>query len=142
MKNIYYLGNVILKEDNVTHKLIPQLEKQFPQFNFIHLDPTEEMPESENNQLIFLDTIVGINKVKVFHSLRNFVSLSRISVHDYDLYLDLSLKIKLGNITKFTLIGVPQNQPLKFSLNQIRIYLLAILSSENAKHRTCKGRTP
>lgn len=110
MKNgivIYILGNEIEPLDNVPVQLMPQLQKMFPLFAFVRLDPTEDLPENATGEFILIDTVIGISKVEMINDL-NHLSLSpRVTTHDYDLPLSLGLVQKLGKIKKVTIIGVP-----------------------------------
>lgn len=121
--NIYLFGNPILKEDSLPLKLLPYLKKNFPQINFIIKDPTENWIENEK-EVVIIDTVLGINKVKVFNSLSDFEETGkRVSLHDYDLYLDLNLMKKLGILKKIKIIGVPQNKPFQEVFKDLEIIL-------------------
>ena len=110
--NIYVLGNEIDKADRLSLLLIKPLKKKFPRINFIRFDPTEELPEEEG-RLVVIDTVVGINKVTIFNDLKAFGPAPQVGVHDYDLYLDLSLKQKLKKLSEFLILAVPMGYDLK-----------------------------
>jgi hypothetical protein len=123
-RNVYVLGNPLVPKDCLPLKLIPHLRKKIPEFNFIHLDPTEEIDLSKNRELIFLDTVIGIKKVKKFHSLNHWNLSPRVSPHDYDLPLQLGLLAKLKKISKLTIIGIPENGKLENILEEISFLIL------------------
>lgn len=104
---VYVLGNPLIKSDNKIYQLLPQLKKHFPDITFKVYDPTEEI-SLESGELIFIDAVDGISKVTVFDHLEYFSLSPRISVHDYDLPLQLGLLFKLGKIKKVRIIGLPQ----------------------------------
>lgn len=106
-KTIYILGNSITQGDSIPLKLQGTLQKKFPQFNFINLDPTEEITDNENG-LIIIDAVSGIKDVKVFRSTYDFKLSPNISLHDFDLPLQLGMMLKLKKIKSFMIIGVPQ----------------------------------
>lgn len=106
-KTVYYLGNPLVKEDNLLIKIIPKLKKLFPQISFIHFDPTEELKTEKNKELIFIDTVVGINKVIKSSSLNHWTLSPRVSAHDYDLPLQLGILTKLKKIKSLIIIGIP-----------------------------------
>ncbi|OGK21267.1 hypothetical protein A3C23_02025 [Candidatus Roizmanbacteria bacterium RIFCSPHIGHO2_02_FULL_37_13b] len=104
---ISVFGNSILKSDSLLISLLPQLKTQFPQHQFIHQDPTENLliPKGEWS---IIDVAEGINKVTIFDNLDHFVRTKSLTVHDYDLYLDLKLKQKVGQLPKIKIIAIPQ----------------------------------
>ena len=118
-KVVYLLGNEIEPTDSLPVQLLPQLQKKFPQITYKRLDPTEELPEYETDELILIDTVIGISKVKIINDV-NYLSLSpRVTVHDYDLPLTLGLARKLGKFKKVTIICVPQKGNRKNILAQL-----------------------
>ena len=112
-KKIYILGNPFFDFDNLPFKLAKKLKKLFPYFDFIHLDPTEGFPHQKNTSPIFIDTVKGIEKATIFTDLSSFCSSPRNTVHDYDLFNDLSILYKLGKLSQITIIGVPQKGNLR-----------------------------
>lgn len=125
-KTIFYSGNIILGCDNKPNLLIPSLKKKFPELNFLHYDPTEELPESFSGKLILIDTVVGISEVTIFHNLNNFSPSPSVTLHDYDIILNLKLMIKLKKIKEVIIIGIPQKGTLKNLLNQTEMILKTI----------------
>jgi len=123
-RNVYVLGNPLVLKDCLPFKLLPHLRKKIPGFNFIHLDPTEEIDLGKNGELIFLDTVIGIKKVTKFNSLNHWTLSPRVSPHDYDLPLQLGLLAKLKKISKVTIIGIPENGKLKDILKEVSFLIL------------------
>lgn len=68
-------------------------------------DPTEPF-EPEPGSVI-IDTVAGLDRPRLFTSLDDFMQSARVSVHDYDLYLHLSLLQKIGKLSDIRIIGVP-----------------------------------
>lgn len=126
-QTVYVLGNPLDSHDRLPMKLLPQLREQCPQFEFTILDPTEELPFEKTLNLILIDTVIGIDKVTIFHDLSSFSLSPRISVHDYDLPLNLGILTKLGKIKDITVIGVPpegnESQILKEIVDVLYIHL-------------------
>lgn len=112
-KKIFILGNPFLNLDSLPVKLAKKLKQLFPNFEFIHLDPTEGFPNLEDASPIFIDTVQGIEKVTIFTDLSCFSSSPRNTVHDYDLFVNLSILNKLGKLSQITIIGVPHKGNLK-----------------------------
>jgi Ni,Fe-hydrogenase maturation factor len=116
---IFVFGNSIIDSDSFPVKLIPALSKRFPAIEFIHADPNENWYQEEK-ELVIMDTIVGINETTLFHSLDEFEKQTRITPHDYDLFMDLQLLMKLGKIKKVTIIGLPPHGSTKTSQQTIK----------------------
>lgn len=104
--DVYIFGNPDLKEDSLPIKLIPELKKQFPSHRFIVKDPNEEWEIPE--ELVIIDTVLGIDKVTIFDDLKQFASTPRVSLHDFDAFTNLLYLQKLGKLKKIKIIGVPQ----------------------------------
>ena|SRR3990170_1543595 len=118
-KIIYVLGNQVVDIDRIPLKLLPKLQDLCPQFDFVRLDPTEEIQIDETRELILIDSVIGIDKVTVFHDL-NYLSLSpRVTVHDYDLPINLGLLQKLDKVKKITIIGIPAVGEVNRILNEV-----------------------
>src|SRR3989344_6920703 len=104
---VYIVGNPLVKVDSLPFKLLPKLRKEFPEVRFEEADPTENfIPENDS---IIIDTVVGIDHVRLFTDLDEFVPFSSVSAHDYDLGLHLQLLKKLGKITSVSILGIPND---------------------------------
>ena len=106
---IFVFGNPTVTQDSLPLKLLPKLRKQFPEITFVHADPTENWWNGEK-ELVIIDTVQGIDNVTVFDSLDEFEKQSRITPHDYDLYMDLRILKKLGKVKKVKIIGITIGQ--------------------------------
>ena len=125
---VYVFGNSIVPEDNQAVKLIPLLKTTFPKINFVHADTTGNWWKDDKN-LIIIDTVQGIAEVTVFTSLEKIEATQSLTVHDYDLYMDLKLMKKLGKIVSFKIIGVPVN----FKLNVVKDIILLLEEDVKSK---------
>jgi hypothetical protein len=118
---IYLVGNQLLSTDSLPLLIKPNLQKIFPQFEFIEADPCENLiPENDS---FIIDTVVGLTTIKVFDSLDDFVSHKLVSVHDYDLGFHLQLLYKLNKIKQVKIIGIPA----EYSLSQANQGIVEIL---------------
>ncbi|MFH0804232.1 MAG: hypothetical protein V1896_01370 [Candidatus Zambryskibacteria bacterium] len=108
---VFVFGNEDLKGDNLPIKILPRLQDKFPEIKFEIKDPNEEWEVPE--ELIILDTVVGIKDVKVFDNLEKFSKTPRVGMHDFDALTNLRYLWKLGKIKKIKIIGVPaeMNEP-------------------------------
>ena len=108
---LYIVGNDIFPKDLSAPLISEILKKQFPQALIIHIDPTEDFIPEEKSLII--DTVIGTDIPRLFTSLDDFVEFKSSSVHDYDLYLHLSLLIKTGRIKNICILGLPKIQNIE-----------------------------
>ncbi|MDZ7587625.1 MAG: hypothetical protein U0946_07775 [Patescibacteria group bacterium] len=101
---ISVFGNPDLKEDNAAIKLIPSLRKKYPEAEIKVEDPTEGLKPVDD--WIIVDVCQGIDKLTEFEDIDKFESLRRVSVHDYEVSMELKLLKKLGKIKKLKIIVV------------------------------------
>jgi len=103
---ISVFGNPDLIEDNAAIKLIPSLKKKYPKAKIKVEDPSGGLEPAED--WLIVDTCAGIKKITEFEDLDKFESLRRVSVHDYEVVMELKLLKKLGKIKKLKIIAVPR----------------------------------
>lgn len=125
-RTVYVLGNPIESLDRATVNLIPRLIKSFPHINFVHFDPTEELPAPSDQDLIIIDTVIGIEKVTKFDNLDQWKLSPRVTVHDYDLPLMLGILKKLGKIKNIIIFGIPEKGKKEKILHEIKNILASI----------------
>lgn len=125
-KIVYVLGNPSVDSDALPLRLQPLLQKKFPMLSFIHLDPTEELSIDSHQELILIDTVVGIDKVIKFNDFTHWVLSPRVTLHDFDLPLSLGLMKKLGKLKNVTIIGVPVKGEKKYIIEEIANILNSI----------------
>jgi len=104
---IYVLGNPLLEEDSLPIRLIPKLKSFFPNITFVEFDPTEDFPKE--NPFILIDTIEGLEGVKLFEDMDKIQLSPNYSVHDFDLGFQLKLMQKLGKLKQVIILGVGSN---------------------------------
>lgn len=102
---IYLFGNPDLIIDSLPIRILPQLKKNLPSIDFQMKDPNEEWNIPE--ELIIIDTILGIEKIQIFTDLTQFSATQHISLHDFDLTTQLLYLQKLGKIKKIKILGIP-----------------------------------
>lgn len=102
---IFIFGNEDLQMDSLPIKILPKLKEKFPEINFELVDPNEdwEVPE----EVVVIDTAVGIKDITIFDSLEKFSSPPRVGMHDFDALTNLRYLWKLGKIKKIKIIGIP-----------------------------------
>ncbi len=117
-ETIYIFGNPILEFDNLPIQLKPELEKIFPEYNFIITDPNENL-KPDNKKLVIIDTIVGINEAIVLDNIDKIQDSPRYSMHDFDLGFNLKLLQKIGELEKVIIFGLPIKSKKKIILEQL-----------------------
>ena len=103
---ISVFGNPRIKFDSVPLKILPNLQKRFPQIKFVVEDPTEVIDPNKEDWWI-MDTVEGVDDVRIIDDNLAFDHKRRISVHDYDLAIDINLLSKLGKLKKIKIVAVP-----------------------------------
>ena len=102
---IFVFGNPDLPADSLPLQILPALKKRCPGVIFKVQDPNEEWGAPE--ELTVIDTVLGIDEVKVFDDLEDFENAPRVSLHDFDAATNLRYLRKLGKIKKIKIIGLP-----------------------------------
>lgn len=117
-KTIYIFGNPLLAYDSLPVELKPELEKEFPDIDFIIQDPNENL-KPENGELVLIDTIEGIDKVIAIDDIGKIETRKIYSLHDFDLGFNLKLLAKIGMLKKVLIFGVPMNGGKKKVLGEL-----------------------
>jgi len=119
-------GNPDVKKDNLVVKLVPKLKKFFPKIDFRVEDPSEGLkpPVSvgrgrPERLWVILDVAKGIDKIRVFEDLDKLVTEKRVSLHDYDVSMELKLLKRLGRVEKLKIVAVPMGMDRKKALEKI-----------------------
>jgi len=105
--NIYCVGNVLLKNDNLPLRFMDVLRSKFPKHTFLEADPNENFIPEEG--AVIIDTVVGATEVKLYTSPDDFTPAPHVSAHDYDLSFHLRFLQKVGKLQSVRIIGIPQS---------------------------------
>lgn len=111
---VYVFGNPDSEEDNLAIKMASRLECTMVNVECTIISPNQDLPFSEEERVVILDTIKGIDDVVVTDNLNRFVPSPRNSVHDFDLGFQLKYLKKLGKLGKVTIIGIPQKGEINY----------------------------
>jgi len=131
MKNIYVFGNPDLEMDSLPIRLIPKLQKEFPNIHFEILEPNEDWNISEN--IVVIDTVVGIKETTIFEGLKHFIDAPKLTCHDFDAYWNLRYLQKLGKLKEITILGIPPlMSPKEAFENLTKMIQKVTLSKESA----------
>lgn len=76
---------------------------------FEFVKPNEDLPFADQEMVVILDVVEGIDKVTVLteKDLDKLVMPPRGGVHEYDLGFQLGYLMKLGKLKKVRIIGLP-----------------------------------
>jgi len=102
---VFVFGNPLIEKDSLPLRILPRLRKRFPQIEFVTADPTELLHYDQDAWI--LDTAEGITEAVVLEDISKLDLPKRLSVHDYDLTVDLHLLQKLGKLQNVKIIAVP-----------------------------------
>ena len=121
---ISIFGNPDLPIDAIPVVLIEPLRKAFPDIEFIHQDPNEECvpPEAAKKggePWHIIDSVKGISNVTIITDLDLLQIKKRLTMHDYDLGMHLTLLKKIYPDLKINIIGVPQLMEKKEALQKV-----------------------
>lgn len=106
LKRVSVFGNPLVSQDSLPLKILPRLQKRFPEIEFIVEDPTEIL-NSDQDVWWIMDSAEGISQVMLIEDISLLKTNKKVSVHDYDLGLDLKLLLKLGKVKKIKIIALP-----------------------------------
>ena len=116
-KTVYIFGNPDLTVDSLPIRLLPQLQKQNPDFNFILKDPNEEWDVPE--EMLIIDTAINAKKVTIFKDLKSFMVGPRLSMHYFYALSNLLFLEKIGRLKKIKIIAVPPDIDPQKALREI-----------------------
>lgn len=107
LSNISVFGNPDLSFDSVPIRLVPILQKHFPDVSFTIEDPNEiDLPKS--GIWIILDTVRGLRSVE-WICIEDIAKRSKmLTAHDYDLSTLLLLAKKLDASFEPKILGIPE----------------------------------
>jgi len=115
-RKFFVVGNVLVESDSLALRLLPHLRKRFPCFEFLELDPNEDIEEEEVN---IIDVAVGIDKVMLIDDI-NIIDEGRVySMHDFGIGMQLKILKELGKVRRVNIIAIPYNMHVKEALDGV-----------------------
>ena len=112
-------GNREVKEDSLVVELLPELKKRLVKVRFKLEDPVEGLSPPDEGEWVIVDVAKGVKGVKMIRDLDKLETSRRVSLHDYDLGMELKLLKKLGKVKKVRIIAVEMGMDKKKALKQI-----------------------
>ncbi|HSF50157.1 MAG TPA: hypothetical protein VLA74_05280 [Nitrososphaeraceae archaeon] len=118
---VLVFGNKLVKKDNLPLKLIPHLEKEFPEIEFKEFDSVEDL-QNEGSLIYIIDSVENIENVTIIYNIDQIeISNNFYTIHDMDLGYMLKLMKKVNMIDKVIIFGIPINTLSKIEiLNQLK----------------------
>lgn len=123
--SVIVFGNPDLPMDALPLRMIPALQRQFPDVDFRVLDPNEDWNIPPD--IIVFDTVVGISEPQIFHGLEDFHQTGKTSVHDFDAYMNITLLRKIGKLNTVSIVGVPPGRKEEEVLEAVTTLLKSFL---------------
>lgn len=107
MQKIFCFGNEHIPGDEKAKVLAQKI--QHPRFQFIMAESPFTIL-NENHQIIILDTIKGLEKTQLLHTIEALSLAPSLTCHDLDLSFYLKLMQETGKIKKVKIIGLPHRE--------------------------------
>jgi len=123
---ISIFGNPDLKKDAIPIAIMPLLQKKFPDLEFVHQDPNE-IGKPLDNPWIIIDTVIGLPGVRLITDLSTIAVKKRVSMHDYDLSMHLTLLKKIDPTLEIRIIGVPPDTSHEEAIKEVTTLLSSLL---------------
>ncbi len=118
IKKILVFGNPHVSKDSLPLKMIPYLQKEFPEIEFKELDGIDEI-QNHGKDLVIIDSVQGLKKCVVLKDINRLETNKSISIHEFDLAQNLKLLKKIKAINNATIIGVPMKMGKEKSFDQV-----------------------
>lgn len=115
---IYCFGNRLLEQDSLPLILMPELQREFPEVEFIEANSPDDI--EDESEINILDTVKGIDRARLMDSIDGLCCGRNCSLHDFDLGMTLKLMQKMGKLRKIKIIGIPMDYPKTKALPEIK----------------------
>lgn len=133
-KVVTVFGNMVEEKDNLVVGLLAELRQRLEDVDFVVADPTEDL-EPASDPWIILDVGMGIDRVVVVDDLQQLEQVPGQSVHDFDVYLELRLKEKIGRLPDIRIVIVPFDMDQGQALNEIELALSELFELKGNRNR-------
>ena len=113
---VYVFGNPDISEDSEALTLARQLKDDSKNIYFVFIKPNEDLPFADEENVIILDVIKGIDEVRIltFDDINSLTFSPRTTVHDFDLGFQLKYLKKLGKLKGVKIIGLPYGKEINY----------------------------
>jgi Ni,Fe-hydrogenase maturation factor len=106
---VYVFGNAEVPRDEKALEVARRLRGTVPGVRFITVGPNEDVPFVDEESVVILDTVVGIEEVALISpsEIERFAPPPRGTVHDFDLAFQLKYLRKIGRLGEVHVVGIP-----------------------------------
>lgn len=117
---VYVFGNEDTSFDNQALLIADCLKADIPEIELKKINPNQDLPFDNGEDVVLLDTIKGINQLEIINSedLDKISKPTSLTVHDFDLGFQLKYLKKIGKLGRVTIIGIPMNKKPDYFLIQ------------------------
>ncbi|MEM4133682.1 MAG: hypothetical protein QXO35_00475 [Candidatus Micrarchaeia archaeon] len=126
---VYCFGNPLIKNDSLPLEIIPELEKKFPMIKFIPAEYPDEI--EDENEINIIDTVDGVENVRLITNIDEICENRRCSMHDFDLGMTLKIMKKIGKIKKINIFAIPMGYKKRKAIKEIEKLLNETLAPSN-----------
>lgn len=118
MTKVFVFGNPLIEKDSLALRVAERLRGKVKGVEF---EAVESLDEVENTkEFCIMDIALGIEKVQIIEDLHKLQTSQPVSLHDFDLAMELRLMQKLGKLGKVKIIVVPANYPLERAVKEVK----------------------
>lgn len=118
---VFVFGNPLVEKDSLALRVAERLRGKIKGVEFEVLESLDDAKEKGN--LYIMDVAVGIEKVQLIEDLHKLQTAQPVSLHDFDLALELKLLKKLGRIGKARIIAIPAGYSLEKAAEEAKMLL-------------------
>ena len=115
---IYILGNPDIAQDNIAYKTADKLKKLFSNVKFLPQYKLDLDKVSKYTNLWLMDAAINLDKVAYITNLEQLSLPPRLTLHDFDIVIQLKLMQKLHLVKHINIIGIPYNLNLHKAVSQ------------------------
>lgn len=112
---ILVFGNPYLEYDSLAVKIANKLKDKA---DFVICTSPEQIMEEQFDYI--MDSVEGIDEIKVFDNLKLLNPHRMFSLHDFDVTFFLGLMEKLGRVDKVKIIGIPIGYDKEKAKNKVK----------------------
>lgn len=127
MKKVFVFGNPLVEKDCLALKVAERLKGKVKGVEFEAVESLDDVKKSGN--LCIMDVVFGIEKVQWIEGLDALGARQPVSLHDFDLAMELKLLKKIGKIGKVKIIGIPAGMELEKAAVAVMAILCGFSSS-------------
>lgn len=126
-RKVFVFGNPLVEKDSLALKVAERLKGKIRGIEFHAVESLDDV--KNNADLCIMDVVFGIEKVQLISDLDALGAARPVSLHDFDLAMELKLLKKIGKIGKVKIIGIPAGMELEKATASVRELFFVFSSS-------------